>query len=71
MGRFGRISIALLCSIVAIPVGFIVGFYLLLAIDHNYHDGVSGVGGLVVAVIAAVVTFRVIRKKLNLSLDNK
>ncbi len=68
MGRFGQISIALLCSAVALPVAFIVGFYLVLLFDPNYHDGVSGVGGLIIAVIAAVVTFMVIRKKLNLSL---
>jgi uncharacterized membrane protein YeaQ/YmgE (transglycosylase-associated protein family) len=68
MGQFWRISIALLCSILAALIGSVVGFYLVLLFDPNYHDGVSGVGGLIIAVIAAVVTFMVIRKKLNLSL---
>jgi hypothetical protein len=63
MSRVGRISIALLCSIVALPIGFILGFYLVLLFDHNYHDGVSGVGGLVIAVIASVVTFRFLWKR--------
>jgi hypothetical protein len=68
MSRIGRTSIALLCSIVALPIGFLLGFYLLLFLDPDYHDGISLVGGFVVAVIAAVVTFRFVRKKQNLSL---
>ncbi len=54
MSRVGRTSVALLCSIVALPIGFLLGFYLLLLFDPHYHDGYSAVGGLVVAVIAAV-----------------
>jgi hypothetical protein len=69
MSRLGRVSIALLCSILALPIGFVLGFYLLLLFDPHYHDGVSAVGGFVVAVIAAVVTFRFVRKKRNLSVN--
>ena len=47
--------IALLCSIVALPLGFLLGFYLLLLVDPHYHDGISLVGGFVVAVVAAAV----------------
>jgi hypothetical protein len=71
MSRFGRITIALLCSVVALPIGFILGFYLSLLIDPNYHDGFSGVGGIIIALIGAVVTFRAVRKKQNLSPRNK
>ncbi|MHB8217620.1 MAG: hypothetical protein ACYDDS_16225 [Candidatus Sulfotelmatobacter sp.] len=63
MNRVGRISIAVLGSIVALPIGFILGFYLVLLFDHNYHDGVSAVGGFVVAVIASVVTLRFLWKR--------
>jgi hypothetical protein len=67
MSRVGRISIALLCSLAALPIGFLLGFYLLLLFDPDYHDGISLVGGFVAAVIAAVVTFRFVRRKQNLS----
>lgn len=69
MSRIGRTSITLLCSIVALPIGFLLGFYLLLLFDPDYHDGISLLGGFVVAVIAAVVTFRFVRKKQNLSVN--
>jgi hypothetical protein len=69
MNRIGRSSIALLCSIVALPIGFLLGFYLLLLFDPHYHDGISAVGGFVVAVIAAVVAFKFVRKKQNLSVN--
>jgi hypothetical protein len=69
MNRIGRAWIALLCSIVALPIGFLLGVYLLLLFDPDYHDGVSLAGGFVIAVIAAVVTFRFVRKKQNLSLE--
>lgn len=63
MSQVGRISTAVLCSIVALPIAFILGFYFVLLFDPNYHDGVSGVGGFVFAVIAAVVTFRSLWKR--------
>ena len=63
MSRVGRISTALLCSIVALPIGFFLGFYLVLLFDPNYHDGVSGAGGFIVALSATVVTFRFVRKR--------
>jgi hypothetical protein len=71
MSRVGRTSIALLFSILAMPIGFILGFYVILLFDRNYHDGASGVGGLVVAVIAAVVTFRFLRKRQTSPLDGE
>jgi hypothetical protein len=66
MSRIGRTSIALLFSIVALPVGFLLGFYVLLLFDPDYHDGISLTAGFVFAVIAAVVTFRFARRKQNL-----
>lgn len=63
MSLVGRISTALMCSIVALRIGFFQGFYLVLLFDPNYHDRVSGVGGFVVAVITTVVTFRFVRKR--------
>jgi hypothetical protein len=69
MSRIGRTLIALLCSIVALPLGFLLGFYLLLLVDPHYHDGISLVGGFVVAVVAAAVTFRFVIKSQHLSLN--
>jgi hypothetical protein len=69
MSRIGRTLIALLCSIVALPLGFLLGFYLLLLVDPHYHDGISLVGGFVVAVVAAAFTFRFVIKSQHLSLN--
>ena len=69
MSRIGRTLIALLCSIVALPLGFLLGFYLLLLVDPHYHDGISLVAGFVVAVVAAAVTFRFVIKSQHLSLN--
>ena len=69
MSRIGRTLIALLCSILALPLGFLLGFYLLFLVDPQYHDGISLVGGFVVAVIAAAVTFRFVIKNRHLSLN--
>ena len=66
MSRFGRTFIALLSSILALPLGFLLGFYLLLLVDPHYHDGISLVGGFVVAVLAAAVTFRFVMKNRQL-----
>jgi hypothetical protein len=63
MSRLGRVLLALVCSIVVIPIGFILGFYLLLAVDSDYHDGISGVGGLAIAGAASVATFLVVIRK--------
>jgi len=63
MSRLGRVSIALLCAIVAMPIAFVLGFYLLLAVDSNYHDGISFAGGLTIAGVASVVTFIGVMKK--------
>jgi hypothetical protein len=63
MGRLGRVSIAFLCSIVVMPIAFFLGFYLLLAVDPHYHDGVSLTGGLAIAGVASVVTFMGVMKK--------
>ena len=63
MSRWWRALIALLCSIMAMPIGYVLGFYLLLAVDPHYHDGVSFTGGLVSAGIASLVTFRGVMMK--------
>jgi len=69
MSRTRRTLIALLSSILALPLGFLLGFYLLLLVDPHYHDGISLVGGFVVAVIAAAVTFRFVMKNQHLSIN--
>ena len=63
MSRLGPVSIALLCLIVVTPIAFVLGFYLLLAVDPNYHDGISAAGGLAIAGIAFVITFMGVIKK--------
>jgi uncharacterized protein (UPF0333 family) len=52
-----RISIALLISIAAIVVAYILSFYLLLMLDSNYHDGWAFSGAIFIALVAASAAF--------------
>jgi hypothetical protein len=58
-----------MCSIVAMPIGYVLGFYLLLAVVPHYHDGVSLTGGLAIAGIASVVTFIGVMKKTQIQTE--
>jgi len=69
MSALTRASISLLCSVIVLPIAFFAGFYLLLAIDPHYHDGVSFAGGLVIAAIASSFTFIGVWRKLKASVS--
>ena len=63
MGATKRISIALLCSVLAMPVVSFLSFYLFLLLDPIAHDGVALMGGLAVGIVAFFGTFMVLAKK--------
>jgi len=65
MRRIGQLSVALLCSLVALAGAFYVGSLFLLLFDSNYHDGLAAVGGLVIGLVVGVVVFNAVSKKLT------
>jgi prolipoprotein diacylglyceryltransferase len=67
MRRFWSILIAFLCSILAMTAASYVGMLFLMLFDPNYHNGYSLLGGLVIGVIVAVLVFRAVIKRINLS----
>ena len=65
MRTIGRLSIASLCSLVALALAYFLGSFFLMLFDSNYHDGFAAVGGLIIGMIVAVAVFRVVVKKLS------
>lgn len=64
MRQLGRFSIALLCSLVALAGSYFLGSLFLMLFDSNYHDGFAALGGLIIALIVALVVFRAVWKKM-------
>jgi len=60
---FGRISIAVLLSIAALLLTFVLGGYFLLLFDPHYHDGIAFGGSAVLGLVASVATFLASMKK--------
>lgn len=62
--RVGRFAIATLCSLVVLVVGSYLSMLFLMLFDSNYHNGYSAAGGLMIGLVAAVLAFRTVLKKL-------
>ncbi|MBB5058541.1 TctA family transporter [Granulicella aggregans] len=58
MGRIGRIALSLLYSLIALVLAYVLSFYLSLLLDSNYHDGYGFIAAIVIAIGAAIATFR-------------
>ena len=65
MRRGGRFSLASLCALAALVGAYYLGSLFLLLFDSNYHDGFAAVGGLIIGLVAGIVVFKVVSKKLT------
>ena len=62
---------ALLCAVAAMVVSSYFGMLFLMLFDPNYHNGYWLLGGLVIGLLGAVLVFRAVITRINLSLDDK
>ncbi len=58
-----RYPLAFACSLVALVVAFLLGFYGSLLLGANIHDILPGVSGLFFGLLGAVATFAYVVKR--------
>jgi hypothetical protein len=65
MGTVGRIAVSLFVALCGFTAAFLVGFYASMLFGANMHDSTPGVVGLLFGVFGAILTFTIVRKRLD------
>lgn len=56
MSKAVRFLLVLLCSFIALVIGFLAGFYFSFLLGANIHDALPGVSGLFLGLLAVGAT---------------
>jgi hypothetical protein len=65
MNKPSRIAVSSVCALCGFVVAFLAGFYVSFLFGANIHDTMPGSFGLGFGLIGAVLSFNVVRKRLQ------